>query len=183
MSSFKEDKNKSLKFFKKNKDKLNSLCSGTFYSVESYDIDICKLLDGHSKIDLLFLKDNKIYPYAQRVNFNKFNYKHITIRYSRDNGNKIDDIEFTKSIEIFKDERRPLIAEWYLVIDSDDEFNIINYITYNKRIVFNYIKSHFEFFKTKRMKRNKDDGNEYFRLSYEDINQINNYYDTNNRRS
>jgi hypothetical protein len=50
MSVFKEDKNKSIKFFEKNKNKLESLCGGTFYSVESYRIDICELLDGYSKI-------------------------------------------------------------------------------------------------------------------------------------
>ena len=180
MSSIKEDKDKSIKFFEKNKNKLESLCGGTFYSVESYDIDICELLDGYSKIDLLFLKNKKIYPFAQRVNFKQSNYNNITIRYSRHNGKSIDDVEFISTIKIFKDEQRPLIAEWYLNADSDKEYNMINHIVYNKRIVFNYINNNLEYYKKKNLKKNGSDGNEYFKLSYHEINKINELYDTNN---
>ena len=178
MSGFKEDKDKSIKFFEKNKKKLETLCGGTFYSVESYDIDICELLDGYSKIDLLFLKDKKIYPFAQRINFKESNYNNITIRYSRHNGKSINDIEFMSTIKIFKDEQRPLIAEWYLNADSDKEYNMINHIVYNKRIVFNHINNNFEYYKKKNLKENGSDGNEYFKLSYDEINKINKLYDT-----
>jgi len=180
MSGFTRDKNKSIEFFKKNKKKLEDICNGTFYSVESYSNEICELLDGHSKIDLLLLKNNKIYPFAQRVNLNESNHNNITIRYSRDNGKSIDNVEFMSSIHIFKDKQRPLIAEWYINADSDKKYNMINHILYNKRIVFNHINKNLEYYKKKYLKENSSDGNEYFKLSYEDVKKINKEYDANN---
>ena len=38
----------------------------------------------------------------------------------------------------------------------------------------------FEYYKKKSLKENGSDGNEYFKLSYDEINQINKLYDTNN---
>ena len=56
---------------------------------------------------------------------------------------------------------------------------LINILS-NKRIVFNHINNNFEYYKKKNLKENGSDGNEYFKLSYDEINQINKLYDTNN---
>ncbi len=172
--AFANDFKKVTKFYIENKDYINNLFKDSdIFSLELDSKDLAKIFDRHSGIDYI-LKDkhNLLYGIAARINFNKYMYRHITIRYSRSTGSKT---EYQKGIEMYNKKSEVIKASVHLQIDSKDN-KPINSIVLDRLGLFLFIQNDIEYFKKYFMKETNSDGNKYLKLSYDNIREFGVYH-------
>jgi len=159
--SYNSDYSKATQAFLKNKDIIGSAFLGTLYSLEVETSQFNSLFDQIASTDLLYKVDDCLYGVAMRVNFAKSWHKHITIRYTRQNGCKT---EFEKTMCAIS--QNAITARFGIQIDVDDNLQIINGIVYDRIDLFKYISSNLNHFKVNYMHTVKEDGNTMFYVTY-----------------
>lgn len=160
--SYKSDYSKATQAFLKNKDIIGSAFVGTLYSLEVETSQFNSLFDQIASTDLLYKVDDRLYGVAMRVNFAKSWHRHVTIRYTRQNGSKT---EFEKTMCAM--EQHAITARLGIQIDVDDDLQIINGIVYDRIALFEYIRDNLNQFKSSYMHTVKEDGNTMFFVTYE----------------
>lgn len=170
-TSFKKDLARNKDFYIKNHRKIQGLFGEAvrLFNIEYSDNEILGALDKYCGIDFLTLKDKEMHGLASRVNYNQNHHNSLTIRYKRATGTTT---EYEKRVAAIKANTGRLYASLQMQMDSDRDLNLLRGCIVNSDNLYIVIDKNIEYFERNYMHENYDDGNLFFKFTYQDLQNL-----------
>jgi hypothetical protein len=174
---FEKDFNKAYSFYLQHKAEIEKIFKqNKLLNIENNSTELARMLDCFAGIDYIVLhkKLKSLFGVASRINFNKNYHKHVTIRYERSTGTKT---EYQKRVDAILSKTNQLYASITMQIDSNEDKNkILRAIVFESDKLYIAIHNNMEVFKANYL-RECYDGNKFFSIPYEVIQEIGNRED------
>lgn len=168
--TFKTDSEQTKQFYLENRQQIESFFSNTskLFNIEFEESDISKMLDQHCGIDYILKSNGKVYGVAARINFMVRHHGHVTIRYTRSNGNKT---EFEKRCESIKSNSAEIYASITMQIDALNN-RVVRMIVFESDNLYLELLKDKEAYEKRFLNVNQNDGNTFLKISYEEIKEL-----------